>query len=268
MADQGTSRELMKFSVLASGSGGNACYVETAHARILIDAGLSCRELIRRLESIAVNPETLDAMVITHEHWDHLKGAGPFARSHDIPVYINRPTLQKSIKVLGNLSRPVCIQTGQVITINDIQVETFTKCHDAVDPIGVVISSDGFRLGLITDLGRSTRLVEDRLRGCNALIIEFNHDERMLDEGPYPLELKRRIKGPEGHLSNQQAGELLKAVYHKNLGLVVLAHLSAENNRPEKAYQAAAEALSAVELKDARIVISYQHEPVSPLELG
>jgi len=143
----------MRFSVLASGSGANACYVETTESRIMIDAGLSCREIFRRLELIEVNPKTLDAMIITHEHTDHVKGAGPLARLLDIPVYINNPTLKKSVKTLGNISKPVAFHTGQSITINDLRVETFTKCHDAADPMGVVISCDGVKVGLITDLG-------------------------------------------------------------------------------------------------------------------
>jgi len=257
----------MRFSVLASGSRGNACYVETAQSRILIDAGLSCRELIRRLELLERNPESLDALIITHEHLDHIKGAGPLARRFDIPVYINTPTLTKGIKTIGNLSRPVPLHTGQSITINDLLIETFTKCHDSADPMGLIIGSDGLRLGLITDLGRSTTLVQDRLRGCQALIAEFNHDQKMLDEGPYPLEVKRRIKGSEGHLSNQQAGELLKAVAHKDLGFVVLAHLSETNNDPEKALQEAEDVLARCGQKHTQIIVSHQDDPVSLIEL-
>ena len=257
----------MRFSVLASGSGGNACYVETAQTRILIDAGLSCRELMRRLEVVQVDPEALDALVITHEHVDHVRGAGPLARLLDIPVYINHSTFRKSIKNLGNLSKPVTIHTGQTITIKDLVIETFTKCHDTVDPMGLVLSSDGARLGLITDLGRSTQVVEDRLRGCQALIIEFNHDQRMLEDGPYPWEVKRRIKGPEGHLSNQQAGELLEAVAHRDLGLVILAHLSRVNNDELRAFKEAKDALRRRGMKNTKIVISRQEYPVSMAEL-
>jgi phosphoribosyl 1,2-cyclic phosphodiesterase len=257
----------MRFSVLASGSGGNACYVETAQASILIDAGLSCRELMRRLETVKANPNVLDALVITHEHVDHMRGAGPLARLLDIPVYINRSTFRKSLKTLGNLSKPMTIHTGQTITIKDLSIETFTKCHDTTDPMGLVLSSDGARLGLITDLGRSTRVVEDRLRGCHALIIEFNHDQKMLENGPYPWEVKRRIKGPEGHLSNQQAGELLEAVAHKDLDLVILAHISKENNDELRAYKAARDALTRCGLRNTRIVISRQDNPVSMAQL-
>ena len=258
----------MRFSVLASGSGGNACYVETTDSRILVDAGLSCRELVRRLELIEVNPESLDAVVITHEHLDHIKGAGPISRRFDIPVYINHSTLKKGIRVLGNLSRPVPVHTGQTISVNNLLIETFTKCHDSVDPMGVIISSDGERLGLVTDLGRSTRLVEDRLKGCRALVIEFNHDQKMLEEGPYPLDLKRRIQGQDGHLSNRQARELLGAVAHENLALVVLAHLSKENNHPEKAFQEAKKGLARYGRDDIRILISHQDHPGPLVELS
>jgi len=239
----------MRFSVLASGSSGNACYVETPEARILIDAGLSGEELIRRMEKAGIDPGKLDALILTHEHIDHIRGAGPLARRLNLPVYINGLTLRRALRTLGNLSRPVVFHTGQPITIHGLCVETFTKCHDAADPVGIVVHADGARLGIITDLGRSTPVVEDRLQGCHALVVEFNHDERMLDEGPYPLELKRRIKGPEGHLSNAQAGGLLKTLCHDALRTVILAHLSETNNHPEKAIQASEEVLSGFRVK-------------------
>ncbi|MBW1667554.1 MAG: MBL fold metallo-hydrolase [Deltaproteobacteria bacterium] len=257
----------MRFCVLASGSGGNACYFETPRSRILVDAGLSCREILRRLKLVGIDPGTLNALILTHEHFDHIRGAGALARRLDIPVYMNQPTFQRGMRTLGNLSRPVPIRTGQVIVINGLVVETFTKCHDAADPMGVVISCDGVRVGLLTDLGRSTPLVEDRLRGCQALIIESNHDEKMLDEGPYPLEVKRRIKGPEGHLSNTQAAELLEAVSHEALNLVVLAHLSAQNNLPEKALSVAEKTLKRGSSTRVKILISYQDDPMPMVEI-
>ena len=239
----------LRFSVLASGSSGNACYVETAEARVLIDAGLSGEELIRRMEKAGIDPARLDGVLLTHEHIDHIRGAGPLARRFDLPVFANRLTMRRAVKTLGNLSKPVFFQTGQPITLHGLCIETFTKCHDAADPVGVMVHTDGARLGIITDLGRSTPVVEDRLRGCHALVVEFNHDERMLEEGPYPLELKRRIKGPEGHLSNSQAGGMLKALCHDALSTVVLAHLSEMNNHPEKAIEASRTALSGLRVK-------------------
>ena len=257
----------MRFSILASGSKGNACYIESEEARILIDGGLSCRELIRRLTLIGRDSTDFDALILTHEHSDHIKGAGPIARQFDIPVFANNQTLKKSQKIIGNISKPITIHTGQAITIKDVVIETFTKCHDAADPIGMTISSNGTRLGLVTDLGRTTHLVEERLKDCHGLIIEFNHDHIMLEQGPYPLDLKRRVKGQDGHLSNEEAGRLLEAVGHKGLTKVVLAHLSEVNNLPEKALQIAKEVLSRCGLNDTEILVSQQHHPMEMVEI-
>ena len=254
----------MRFSILASGSSGNTCYIETGKASVLIDAGLSGRETERRLGLLGKSARNLDALIITHEHSDHIKGAGPLARRFGLPLYINRKTLEKGQRAMGNLPKPVIVRTGQTLTIRDLTVETFTKCHDAADPLGLILSFDGTRMGLVTDLGRSTRLVVDRLRECNALIVEFNHDQKMLEEGPYPLDLKRRIKGPDGHLSNKQAGELVRKICHDNLNYLVLAHLSKTNNNPTKAHKEAKDALGESGITRVNILISEQDTP-SPL---
>ncbi|HOP46475.1 MAG TPA: MBL fold metallo-hydrolase [Desulfobacteraceae bacterium] len=257
----------MKFSVLASGSSGNACYIEKGNTRVIIDAGLSSREIERRLGYIGVDPKSLDALIITHEHSDHIKGVGPFSRRFKLPVYINHKTLRIAQKTLGGLPEPVIVKTGDTITIKELCIETFTKCHDAADPVGLVLShfngtsSNGKKLGIITDLGRSTGLVEDRLNGCHALIMEFNYDQEMLDQGPYPLFIKRRINGQDGHLSNKQAACLLETLSHENLEHVVLAHLSEINNQPEKAYREAANALDRCGFGGINIVISRQDMP-------
>jgi len=260
-------KNVLKFSVLASGSGGNACYVETNGARILIDAGLSCREMERRLAAVGVSATRLDGIVLTHEHQDHIRGAGPMARRYNLPLYINSGTLENGQKTLGRLPQLRLMETGGSLTINDLVIETFTKCHDAADPMGIVLSSNGTRIGFATDLGRSTRLAEERLKGCQALILEFNHDPGMLDEGPYPLYLKRRIKGTDGHLSNQQGGELLAAVFHADLRLVVLAHLSKINNAPEKARKEATRVLETCGLGAASIWVGEQDAPGPMIEL-
>ncbi len=256
----------LRFSVLASGSGGNVCYIETDTASVLVDAGLSCIETRRRLNSIGISSPRLDALIVTHEHSDHIKGAGPVARYFDIPVFINRKTLQK--KSLGNLKRPVIIQTGQTIMINDLKIETFTKCHDAADPIGLAVSVNDAKIGLATDLGRLTNLAKDKLQGCRALIVEFNHDQRMLDCGPYPLSLKRRIKGPDGHLSNEQGAELIRSVYSNRLDHIVLAHLSEENNQPEIAFSAAAEVIKQCKISSANVIVSSQDKPTPLITLS
>jgi phosphoribosyl 1,2-cyclic phosphodiesterase len=255
----------MRFSVLASGSSGNAIYVEADKKGILIDSGLSCKELLRRLEILNVDPDRVQGLVITHEHTDHVKGAGPVARRLDLPVFLNRSTYRKCAKTLGDIPKLVSIKTGQALTIGNLVVETFSKCHDAADPMGIVVAFDGLRIGLMTDLGRSTRLVENRLKGCRALVLEFNHDLDLLEEGPYPLYLKRRIRGPEGHLSNGQAGEIIQALAHDELDVVVPAHISRENNRPEIAYQEALQVLASCGLEKSRVELSLQDTPM-PLE--
>ena len=134
-------------------------------------------------------------------------------------------------------------ETGKPYAIKELQVHSFTKCHDAADPVGFVLAYGGLRIGLVTDLGRSTLLVEDCLRGCQALVLEFNHDLQMLAEGPYPPELKRRVRGGDGHLSNEQAASLVQSVGREGLKALILAHLSETNNRPQKALRAARTAL-------------------------
>ncbi|MCG6881361.1 MAG: MBL fold metallo-hydrolase [Deltaproteobacteria bacterium] len=257
----------MKFSVLSSGSRGNSCYLETGSARILVDAGLSGIEIERRLAAVGVSPQSLDAIFVTHEHTDHIKGVGVLARRYNLPVYANQETLDCAQKALGKLPAVISFQTGETLTINNLSIETFTKCHDAADPMGLVFRNNGIKIGLVTDMGRSTRLAEDRLRACNVLVLEFNYDPTMLSEGPYPLDLKRRIHGSEGHLSNQQAGELLETLSHDDLEYLVLAHLSETNNTPDKALSAAKAVLKNCGLKGTRILLGKQAEPSPFIEL-
>ena len=257
----------MKFSILSSGSRGNSCYLETGNARILVDAGLSGIEIERRLGAVGVMAQSLDAIVVTHEHSDHIKGVGVMARRFKLPIYVNSQTLKSGEKALGKLPAVVPIQTGETLKIKNLSVETFTKCHDAADPMGLVLSSNGVRIGLVTDMGRSTRLAEDRLKACTALILEFNYDPTMLSEGPYPLFLKQRINSREGHLSNEQAGELLETVSHGDLKWVVLAHLSETNNDPAKALHAARTVLNRCGLKQTRVLIGQQDEASSFVEI-
>ena len=257
----------MRFSVLASGSKGNACYIETDSTRLLIDAGLSCRELVRRLNIIGIEATHLDAIIITHEHSDHIKGVGPISRKFSSPIYSNSSTIKRCISLLKNTRVDDTLRTGESLIINDITVETFAKNHDAADPIGLIISSNGSRLGILTDAGRSTSLLEDRLRNCTGVLLEFNHDVEMLENGPYPYYLKKRIKGSKGHLSNDQAGMLLKMLSHKSLKHVILAHLSEVNNTPEKALAKAREALSECDMDGIPVHVSYQDYPCPVLEV-
>jgi len=257
----------MKFSLLASGSKGNACYIETDNSRLLIDAGLSCIQIEKRLDWLGLRASDLDAILISHEHVDHIRGAGPLSRRYNLPVYINQKTYNNAKKTLGDVSRIVFIQTGKHIYINNICVETFVKCHDAADPLGFIVCYNGIKIGIATDLGRSTMLLEDRLKGCNALIIEFNHDQDMLYEGPYPLDLKKRINGMSGHLSNHQAGNLLRNVSDEKTRYVVLAHLSEINNDPYKAHFEAVKVLNEKGLNNVSVFIGEQDKPGPLLEI-
>ena len=258
---------VMRFSVLASGSKGNSCYVETAGARVLVDAGLSCRELERRLMLTGLSAAGLDAIILTHEHIDHIRGAGAMARRYSLPVYTTEGTMAGGAAVMGKLPLMVPVQTGRRFTIADIEIEPFTKCHDASDPFAVALSCGGLKLGIATDLGRCTRLVEDRLKCCTALVLEFNHDLLMLDNGPYPLFLKQRIRGPEGHLSNGEGARLDASLVHDGLDFLVCAHLSETNNDPRTVYEQARSCLSDAGAGLVNLLVSDQRTPGPLVEL-
>ncbi len=221
----------MRVCQLASGSKGNSIYIESAAARILIDAGLSARQIDARLAAIGVDGATLDALFVTHEHGDHCRGVGPLARRYNLPVYIHPATMEQ-LPGLGAVQARF-FAVGDEIVCGDIRVCPFSVTHDAAAPVAFVVETDEGRVGVVTDLGVATRLVEERLRSCRVLVIETNHDEVMLRDGPYPWQLKQRIRGRHGHLSNAAGAELLGRLAWHGLEAVFLAHLSETNNRAE-----------------------------------
>ncbi|MFO7494491.1 MAG: MBL fold metallo-hydrolase [Desulfobacterales bacterium] len=221
--------------VLASGSRGNAIYVADATTAVLIDAGLSGVEIERRLRSRGLSPDRLNAVLVTHEHDDHIRGVGVLSRRYRLPVYITAPTLKVAGAQLGRLHAICDFQCGHGFQIDALHFRPFALCHDAEDPTGFTVSANGTRLGIATDLGIATALVHENLKDCAALILEANHDPLMLENGPYPWPLKQRIKSRSGHLANSEARQLLSAVRHPRLRHVILAHLSEKNNSPEKA---------------------------------
>ncbi len=223
--------------VLASGSRGNAIYIGDGSTAILIDAGLSGVEIQRRMDQKALDPNHLDAILVSHEHSDHIQGVGVLSRRFGIPVYINKNTLQATGKTLGKLNQVVPFTCGYSFTVKSLAVHPFSISHDAEDPSGFTIGSNGYKVGVATDLGIVTGVVRNHLEGCNILIVEANHDPQMLIAGPYPWHLKQRIQGRSGHLSNEDTARLLEDLLHDDLSHVVLAHLSEENNTPEKARQ-------------------------------
>jgi len=219
---------------LASGSKGNAIFVSTPDTAVLVDAGLSGIEIQRRLAAVGRTPDELKAIIITHEHTDHVKGAGVLSRRFNIPVYVTSDTLNAS-KGFGKIDQINFFECGSAFDIGSLTVNPFSISHDACDPVGFTLQHQGKKIGIATDLGVVTNLVRTHLSNANALYIEANHDPEMLMAGPYPWYLKQRIQSRTGHLSNQDARNLVAQVFHKDLDHVVLAHLSEDNNCPEKA---------------------------------
>jgi len=228
---------------LASGSKGNATYISDGETSILIDAGLSGIELERRLTSRDLKPEELDAIIVTHEHADHIRGVGILSRRFKLPVYINRETHKASAQ-LGKLHNKKEFECGKTFHISNLAVHPFSISHDAEDPAGFTIGQDGTTIAIATDLGVATSMVKAHLKRCALLILEANHDPKMLETGPYPWPLKQRIKSRAGHLSNLSSKILLEELQHEKLQHVILAHLSEINNTPQKAFDEVAKALT------------------------
>jgi phosphoribosyl 1,2-cyclic phosphodiesterase len=338
---------MVRFTVLASGSKGNSTVISAGHTRILVDAGLSCRELFRRMKLAGEDPATLDAIVITHEHQDHINGLAVTARKLGIPVYFTEAThrawmrgltprrqmtyaqwleqckklaAERAAGVAANEAGPSedCVagiaaesgpeweaadtsstavsppvvpsaaatearaenlrddpawlpsveyfRAGEPFAIGDIGLSPFTIPHDAADPVGFVLSSEGVRMAFVTDLGYVTPNVKAQLRGVDLLLLESNHDLEMLRDGSYPWQVKQRVLSRVGHLSNEATAEYLSSGYDGQAAWVILAHLSESNNLPELARVAAERALTAHNsLLFNRLLLAHQHEPLETI---
>ena len=258
----------LRVAVLGSGSKGNAVVVEAGGRRLLLDCGFSCREIVRRLRKVGLEPEDIDAMVLTHEHGDHVRGVERFCRKHPVPVYATGGTLsQLSVRPeAARLLRPC--RSGEPFEAAGFHVEVFAVPHDAREPVGIVVADPGgARVGLVADLGCRSRLAWGRLQGVHALLLETNHDPEMLRNGPYPWALKARVAGRHGHLSNEEAAAGLAELHHDGLAHVVLYHLSQINNLPALAAASIAEALGNLRSK-ATMTVSGQDEPTPWLAVG
>jgi phosphoribosyl 1,2-cyclic phosphodiesterase len=229
----------IKISILASGSSGNATYIETPQTRIIIDAGVSCSELKKRLELIDVSPESIQYIILTHEHIDHFSGAGPFSRYYDIPIIVHSETYSRLENKIGKIRERLFFDSDKTIKVGDLLLEPFSVSHDAIAPVGFCVHSNTSKIGIATDLGKTSKLVIEKLKNSDILILESNHDEDLLWEGPYPWYLKQRIRGNRGHLSNNQCNELIEEVWHDGIKHLFLAHLSEVNNLPELAKNSA-----------------------------
>ncbi len=233
----------MRFSVLGSGSKGNSVYIESGTTEILLDAGFSGKEMAARLQSIGRRLEDVNALFITHEHQDHIQGAGVISRRYQIPVYSNYGTMKGGEERLGRLYRHVEFETGTTTEVQGLQIRSFALSHDTADPVGFVVGNERVSLGYCTDTGKVSALMRQRLKGCEGLVLEFNHDPQMLKDGPYPLALQQRVRSDHGHLANAAAADFLQFLFHERLQWVMMAHLSETNNHPDLAIQSALSAL-------------------------
>ncbi|MEM7385149.1 MAG: MBL fold metallo-hydrolase [Verrucomicrobiota bacterium] len=253
---------MLEFSVLGSGSSGNAALVRSSGARILVDAGLSARQLNRRLEALGVPAETLDGILITHEHGDHVRGLDVFCRGLSLPIYCNpltREVLRDSVRESKSWK---LVQTGSSFSINDLEIETFPVAHDATDPMGFVFASGGVRLGMFSDVGYVTNLMRSRLADCDGLFVEANYDEQLLiDDLKRPWATKQRIQSRHGHLSNTQTAELVAEVATTRLTRVVLGHLSQDCNEPGLAANTIRDQLVARNWATVEVCCAGQKEP-------
>lgn len=244
----------MRFAALGSGSRGNATLVESGTTRILVDCGLSAKTLIDRLASLDVEPASIAAVLLSHEHGDHVAGVAGFAGRYDVPVW-STPGTWRAAGIRAELDLRLFLGHAGALRIGDLCIFPYPIPHDAREPCQFVIDGDGCRLGVLTDAGSITPRIRERLSGCDALMLEANHDPAMLRAGPYPPSVQARVGGEFGHLSNQQAAELLDRLEHRALRQLLIAHLSANNNR-EALVRSAIAAVSAD--LEQRLVIAPQ----------
>jgi phosphoribosyl 1,2-cyclic phosphodiesterase len=234
---------VIRFSLLGSGSNGNATLVASPSCKILIDNGLSFKRLAERASAIGETLDDLEAVFVTHEHSDHTNGLGVLARRLGVPVYMTRGTRENLPRAVGALPDVRLLDAGTELRLDGLVVNSFSISHDAADPVSYVVRCAGAKLGFAGDLGHASQLVQARLRDSHALVLESNYCPEMLRRGSYPAAIQQRIRGRQGHLSNEAAGALLSSMVHPALRLVVLVHISEENNTAERAYATAQDAL-------------------------
>lgn len=247
---------MFSLTILGSGSAGNSALVATDHCKILVDGGLSARQLVLRLEQCGVTAERLDGVLLTHEHGDHVCGLAVLCRKFHVPIYCNALTAE-AVRYDGSFERYRnwrIFETGSEFSICDITVQTFPVPHDAVDPLGFVFHAGSGSLGFVTDLGYATRLIVERLRHVQTLVIETNHDEKLLQNDTHrPWPVKQRIQSRHGHLSNTSAAGVIEALLPANIERVVLGHLSRDCNTPGLALETVRGALAKCGRSDLEI---------------
>lgn len=256
----------LRVCVLGSGSSGNATFVATDRVRVLFDAGFSCRQLERRLASIGEDAAALDAVVVSHEHSDHVKGLDVLVRKTGVPIHVTRLTAD-TLAWKDKAPELSYFEAGSGFAIGDLDIDTFTLSHDAIDPVGFCVRSNGRKLSIATDLGYMTDSVRYYLKGSDLLVLESNHDLEMLKSGPYPWELKQRVMSRSGHLSNSAVAEYLAKDWDRGARTIVLAHLSSNNNHPAIAEMDAKAAIDSVRAEETSILVAAQDTPTAVLPI-
>ena len=262
-------------SLLASGSRGNCALVASSSTRILVDAGLSGRETFKRLHALEERPDQISAILITHEHSDHVAGLQRLATKLKIPVFITEGTHQAWNRAMRDeegkvpeLPKAEHFSAGRNFRVGDIEVSPFTIPHDAADPVGFTFRAEGIKIGFATDLGYMPVSVRNHLSGSTVLVMESNHDVEMLRSGPYPWSVKQRVMSRVGHLSNDSLAEFFSGDYDGSAEYLVLAHLSEQNNHPEIARASAENALRSRQgLWSNRVLLAAQGEATTPIRL-
>ncbi len=249
----------LRVNLLGSGSRGNSALIRTDRVRVLIDAGFSFRSLSKRLALLGEDPQNLDAVLISHEHSDHVSGLATLLKKTKIPVYLTELTAD-AMEWTDPKPAVETFRAGARLSIGDLDIDTFTVPHDAVDPVGFRFRSNGAKVAHVTDLGYMTESIKHVIRGCDMVVLESNHDLEMLKVGPYPWFVKQRVMSRVGHLSNQAVHDFLRSEFDLSTRFLVLAHLSGHNNHPAIARMAADEALASVGAA-ASVTVASQNEP-------
>lgn len=256
---------MIRFCLLGSGSSGNAILIKTRDSKLLVDNGLSYKQLLLRASNIGETLHDLKAIFVTHEHSDHVSGVGILARKIDVPVYMTRDTFSALPESVGRIPTVRFIEAGEDTVLNGVTVGSFSISHDAADPVSYIVESEGVKLGIAADMGHPSELVRLRLANSNGLILESNYCPDMLRRGSYPPMIQQRIRGRQGHLSNSTMCSLLSKVLHEALRVVVLVHISAENNTPDLALRMAGQVIRDLPVQ---LVAAFQDRPTPLFDLG
>lgn len=259
----------MKLTTLASGSKGNSSFIQTEQIKVLIDAGLSCKKIEDALLDINILPNDINAIFITHEHGDHIKGAGILSRKYNIPIYATRGTWEGMSNTIGKISveNKKIVYQNENIYLEDLCIRAFSIPHDTKEPVAYSLISRGTKVCVATDIGHITRSVLENLKDCSALVLESNHDEYMLKASSYPDHIKKRILGKYGHISNDICGKVLCCIMNNSLRNVFLAHISQETNLPDLAYSTVYDVLKNFEINPDKDIKLHIAKPYGVSEL-